>query len=245
MFSASRRPGPTTELDIVIPVFNEAARLTDSLQQTVSFLEAQPWQSRLIVVDNGSSDDSAAVARAVPSRYVVVEVIGCARPGKGAAVRRGLSACTAPFAGFFDADLSTPVATLAVTIKELQAGADAVIASRHADGASFATPQPLGRRVGGSLFRTLTRPLLPAIRDTQCGFKFFRRDALRQALAQCRMDGFAFDVELLRLIEAGGGRIVEIPVAWTDDPRSTFHPLRDGLASFASVFQMYRTAAAQ
>jgi glycosyltransferase involved in cell wall biosynthesis len=233
------------ELDIVIPAFNEAARLTDSLQQTVSFLEAQPWRSRLVVVDNGSSDDSAAVARAVSSRYVAIEVIGCARPGKGAAVRRGLLACTAPFAGFFDADLSTPVATLAATINELRAGAAAVIASRHAPGASFVMPQPLGRRVGGSLFRTLTRPLVPAVHDTQCGFKFFRRDVLQRALAQCRLDGFAFDVELLRLIQASGGRIVEIPVAWTDDPQSTFHPLRDGLASFASVFQLYRTAAAQ
>jgi glycosyltransferase involved in cell wall biosynthesis len=209
----------------------------------VDFLETQSWRSRLVVVDNGSTDDSAAIAQAVSSNRVDIAVIGCARPGKGAAVRRGLAASTAPFVGFFDADLATPIDTLARTISELRAGATAVIASRHAPGARFVQPQSLGRRVGGSAFRALTRPLVPAIYDTQCGFKFFRRHAVQQALGHCRLDGFAFDVELLRYLQAAGGPIVEIPVAWTDNPHSTFRPVRDGVASFAAVLHLYRQVA--
>jgi hypothetical protein len=146
--------------------------------------------------------------------------------------------------GFFDADLSTPIDTLVGTMHELRTGTAAVIASRHAPGAQFAEPQPLGRRLGGSVFRALARPLMPEIHDTQCGFKFFRRAAVQAALRRCRMDGFAFDVELLRHIHADGGRIVELPVTWRNDRRSSFHPVRDGMASFAAVLSLYRVAVA-
>ena len=230
---------PAADLEIIIPAFNEATRLVASLQKTISFLEAQPWRSRLVVVDNGSADETAAVARAVTSEQVELAVIGCAWPGKGATVRRGLLAGRAPFIGFFDADLSTPVSTLVRTMEQLRAGAVAVIASRHAPGGRFAQPQPLGRRLGGSAFRALARPLVPTIHDTQCGFKFFQRETVQAAARRSRLDGFAFDVELLHHVQASGGRIVELPVEWHDDRRSTFHPVRDGVASFAAVFQLY------
>ncbi|WP_236795436.1 glycosyltransferase [Amycolatopsis sp. GM8] len=235
---------PAFELEIVVPAFNEAARLSGTLHHLVSFLERQPWSSRLIVVDNGSADETATIARAVESPSVLITVIGCARPGKGAAVRRGMLAGTAPYVGFVDADLSTPISTLTETLRHLDAGAAAVIASRHAPGARFAQPQPFGRRLGGSAFRALTRPLVAGVHDTQCGFKFFRRAQLQKALHRCHLDGFAFDVELLRHIRAGGGQIVEIPVTWQDDRRSTFQPLRDGTATFAALFTLYRRAVA-
>jgi glycosyltransferase involved in cell wall biosynthesis len=241
---------PVTDLEIIIPAFNEATRLVASLRKTISFLEAQPWRSRLVVVDNGSADETAAVARAVTSEQVELAVIGCAWPGKGATVRRGLLAGRAPFIGFFDADLSTPVSTLVRTMEErglARAGAGwrgrgGVIASRRAPGGRFTQPQPLGRRAGGSAFRALARPLVPTIHDTQCGFKFFQRETVQAAARRCQLDGFAFDVELLRHVQASGGRIVELPVEWHDDRRSTFNPVRDGVASFAAVFQLYRMA---
>jgi dolichyl-phosphate beta-glucosyltransferase len=241
MLSIGESPRPAADLEIVIPAFNEAPRLVASLRETVSFLETRPWRSRLVVVDNGSADETASVARAVTSEHVDMAVIGCARPGKGAAVRRGLLAGRAPFIGFFDADLSTPVTTLVRAMEELRTGAAAVIASRHAPGARFTQPQSLGRRLGGSAFRALARPLLPAVHDTQCGFKFFERKRVQAAARRCHLDGFAFDVELLRHVYAAGGRIVELPVAWRDDPRSTFHPVKDGVASFAAMLQLYRT----
>ena len=91
-------------------------------------------------------------------------------------------------------------------------------------------PQPLRRRAGGDLFRLLTRKLVPGVADTQCGFKFFRREIVQTAIARVRTTGFAFDVELLAQVQRAGGRIVELPVAWTDAAGSTFHPLRDGVA---------------
>lgn len=210
-----------------------------TLGEAVDYLSGRPWHSRIVVVDNGSADETAAVANVLGNQFVDIAVIGCARPGKGAAVRRGLLTSSSRYVGFVDADLSTPLATLAETMIELRGGAAAVIASRHASGASFVHPRPLGRRVGGAAFRALARPLVSGVHDTQCGFKFFQREVVQQALRSCRVTGFAFDVELLQRIQAAGHRIVEIPVTWTDDASSTFHPVRDGVASFAAVLQLY------
>src|SRR3954447_4515503 len=195
---------------------------------------------RLVVVDNGSVDETAADARiaAACTDKLGVTVIGCSRAGKGAAVRRGLLTSTSPLVGFFDADLATPLETLEPTVEALRAGADAGIASRHTDGSSFVIPQPLRRRLGGDVFRLLTRKLVPGVADTQCGFKFFRREVVQTAIARVRTTGFEFDVELLAQVQLSGGKIVELPVAWTDAAGSTFHPVRDGLASFRAVFDL-------
>lgn len=232
-----------SDLEVIIPAFNEAGRLPLTLRRTVEFLGAQPWRSRVVVVDNGSADDTTGVVWKFTDGLdsaVPVEVVGCARPGKGAAVRRGLLSSTSRFVGFFDADLATPVETLTEVMGYLQQGTTAVIASRHVTGASLVRPQPLVRRIGGAAFRVLARALVHGVHDTQCGFKFFERDAVMRALVQCQTTGFAFDVELLQRIQRDGGSIAEIPVSWTDDTRSTFHPIRDGIASFGAVLQMAR-----
>lgn len=231
------------ELEVIIPAFNEAHRISSTLSRTLEFLESQPWSSRVVVVDNGSGDDTGVMVRhhaRASLGKVPVALVGCSVPGKGAAVRRGLLSGTSRFTGFFDADLATPVETLGLAMRWLSEGAGAVIASRHAVGSSFVRPQHLTRRVGGRAFRMLTRDMVRGVTDTQCGFKFFERGAVTRAMVQCRTSGFAFDVELLRQFQNNGDVIVEVPVAWTDGPGSTFHPLRDGIASFASVLQMYR-----
>jgi dolichyl-phosphate beta-glucosyltransferase len=231
------------DLEVVIPAYNEAARIPGTLRQTVQFLDSQPWSSRVVVVDNGSVDDTGAIVRRIARECcgsVPIVLVGCSCPGKGAAVRRGLLSGTSRFTGFFDADLATPLETLTIAMDHLARGAGAVIASRHAPGSTLVRPQPLGRRVGGGAFRMLTRAMVQGVSDTQCGFKFFERDALTRAMVQCRTLGFAFDVELLQWLQQDGDQIVEIPVAWTDGADSTFHPLRDGIASFTAVLQMHR-----
>jgi dolichyl-phosphate beta-glucosyltransferase len=227
------------DVELIIPAYNEAGRLPRTLRETAGFLAGAPWSSRIVVVDNGSTDDTAAVARRL-SEAGSVEVVGCARPGKGAAVRRGMLTSLATWVGFADADLSTPVETLVPAMEHLQGGAAAVIASRHAPGATLARAQPPLRRAGGAAFRALSRGLVPGVHDTQCGFKMFRREAVQQALVECRDTGFAFDVELLMRIQAAGGQIVELPVRWTDDLASRLRPVRDGLARFRSVLAMRR-----
>ena len=237
------RARPFVDVELIIPALNESARLPLTLERSVTFLRGQPWSSRLVVVDNGSVDDTPAVARRVAARLggeVPVEVVGCSRPGKGAAVRRGLLSSSSRFVGFFDADLATPVETLTAAMAHLEAGAAAVIASRNLPGSSFVRPQQFGRRAGGAAFRLVSHGLVKGVRDTQCGFKLFERDAAVRALVRCRTEGFAFDVELLHRVQRNGGVIVELPIAWTDSPDSRFHPIRDGFPSFSAVLRMQK-----
>jgi glycosyltransferase involved in cell wall biosynthesis len=234
---------PAADLEVAIPAFNEAARLPRTLRETVDFLAEQPWSSRLVVVDNGSCDETAEVVRSVASssdHRVPIDLVGCARPGKGAAVRRALLSSRSRFVGFFDADLATPVETLALAMTHLQKGAAAVIGSRHTVGSTFVQAQPAGRRLGGAVFRMAVRSVVKGVRDTQCGFKFFERAAVTQALVLCRTTGFAFDVELLRQLQRNGHHVVELPVAWSHAGQSSFRPVQDGLASFGAVFALQR-----
>jgi glycosyltransferase involved in cell wall biosynthesis len=234
------------DLEIIIPVLNEALRLPGTLTTTLEFLREQPWSSRVVIVDNGSVDDTLAAARSIADEFagsVPIEMVGCSRPGKGAAIRRGLLGGSSRFVGFFDADLATPVETLVAAMRYLKAGATAVIASRHAPGSRFVLPQPLGRRAGGAAFRLLARGVVEGVRDTQCGFKFFERGAAARAFVRCRTSGFAFDVELLHHIQKDGGSIVELPIAWTDSADSRFHPVRDGIPCFGAVMRMQKSGA--
>lgn len=240
--SLHTRRRSAVDLEVIIPAYNEAGRLPSTLSNTVDFLRKQPWNSRIVVVDNGSADDTGYVVRrmSASSSGVPITLIGCSRPGKGAAVRRGLLSGTSTYTGFFDADLATPLDTLTAAMEHLNLGASAVIASRHSPGSTFVRRQQFGRRLGGAAFRVMTSSMVHGVCDTQCGFKFFERGAITRAMVQCRTAGFAFDVEVLRRIQREGGRIIEIPIAWTDGADSTFHPFRDGAASFASLVQMQR-----
>ncbi|QFZ24479.1 glycosyltransferase [Saccharothrix syringae] len=233
----SRRPA--VDLEVVIPAYNEAGRLRASLAATARYLAGSPWSTRIVVVDNGSADATSRVARSGADEAAVpVSVIGCAIAGKGAAVRRGIMTSSARFVGFVDADLATPVDSLGAAVRLLERGATAVIGSRYAGGARIVRRQPVVRRVGGAAFRALARRAVPGVSDTQCGFKFFHRRAVQQALVDCEVTGFAFDVELLRGVRAAGGTVVELPVAWTDDARSSFRPLRDGLPAFRAALRL-------
>jgi glycosyltransferase involved in cell wall biosynthesis len=153
-----------------VPAYNEALRLPATVAATVAYLERQPWSSRVVVVDNGSSDDTARVIRSVADPYarVPVDMIGCARPGKGAAVRRGLPTSESRFVGFFDADLAPPVETFATAMALLADGVAAVFGSRYAPGSPLLRRQSVGRRLGNAVFRHLTHTRVSGVRDTQC-----------------------------------------------------------------------------
>ncbi|WP_158579958.1 dolichyl-phosphate beta-glucosyltransferase [Geodermatophilus marinus] len=216
----------TPDLDIVVPVYNEEARLGATLRALTAHTATLPLNARVTVVDNGSVDRSAEVVDEVAARApenTALRLIGCARQGKGAAVRRGILAGTATWRGFCDADLSTPPQVLTEVLAHLREGRPVVIGSRRAPGASYAVRQPLVRRLGSSTFRTLTRPLVGQVADTQCGFKFFTAEAAEAIFRRVRAAGFAFDVEVLAVAARLGMPVVEVPVRWTDQAGSSFH----------------------
>jgi dolichyl-phosphate beta-glucosyltransferase len=215
----------TPDLDIVVPVYNEEARLGATLRALTDHTATLPLDVRITVVDNGSVDRSTEVLDEVAADRpgnTALRVIGCSRQGKGAAVRRGLLAGTARWRGFCDADLSTPPQVLTDVVPHLRDGRPVVIGSRRCAGASYAVAQPLVRRLGSSAFRAITRPLVGDVADTQCGFKFFSAEAAEQIFRRVTANGFAFDVEVLAVAARLGMPVVEVPVRWTDQPGSSF-----------------------
>jgi dolichyl-phosphate beta-glucosyltransferase len=204
----------------------------------IRYLEQQPYSSSLVVVDNGSVDRTVDLVRRLRSPSVAVDVIGCAQPGKGAAVRRGILTSRARFIGFKDADLATPIETLDFVIPLLEGGCQAVVGSRRVGGATYAERQSSNRFIGSLLFREIAHWILPGITDTQCGFKFFDGNLARTIAEQLHVEGFAFDVELLRAVGEMGVGIAEIPVVWSEQEGSTLHALKDGVRAAADVVRL-------
>jgi dolichyl-phosphate beta-glucosyltransferase len=208
-------------LDIVVPARNEATRLARGITTLSERLAALPVAARILVVDNGSTDATGDIA-AQWSGPVPVRLVGCPEPGKGAAVRAGLLATTAPYVGFCDTDMATDLAALDDVLALLGAGRPVVIGSRrHPESLVETYSRPL-RRLGAITFNRLSRDITGGVADTQCGFKFFAGSLARAAAADLRTTGFAFDVELLLHCRRRGAEICEIPVVWRDMPGSTF-----------------------
>jgi dolichyl-phosphate beta-glucosyltransferase len=224
----------------MIPARNEAMRLPHALARTLRYLEAQPYSSSLVVIDNGSADDTVGLVTRTRSTRVAVDVIGCAERGKGSAVRRGILTSRARFVGYMDADLATPIETLDVVMPLLESGYQAVVGSRHIRGAVLAERQPMKRVLGGMAFRAMVRQVLPSIADTQCGFKFFSGGLVQAVAHDLHLDGFAFDIELLRRIIEQGMSVKEIPVVWSDGAGSTLHLVRDGARAAMDVLRLAR-----
>ena len=239
----------TVNLTIVVPVLNEESRLAGCLTGLVDVLADGAMPARLLVVDNGSTDDSAAIVagwqRRAARQGVPLDLVRCPWRGKGAAVRAGVLSSSSPYIGFCDADLATSMTALRPALDLLGRGANVVVGSRaHPASEVTARHSPL-RHAGAWAFRRSVARLVPGIGDTQCGFKFFDLATAYTVFAPLRTVGFAFDVEVLARATRIGARIVEIPVRWCDMPGSTFSPLRDGWKSFLAVNAIGRMLAAE
>jgi len=228
------------DLELIIPARNEEHRIARTLTTVSAYLAEQRLSSRIVVVNNGSADRTTEVVDGMVGGPVPVVVIGCSAPGKGAAVRRGVLTSTASYVGFCDADLATPIDVLDAVLPLLQDGVDVVVGSRHAPGSKIQVRQPLARRIGGWAFRRSARSVVPAVHDTQCGFKFFYTPAARQVFSRARVDNFAFDVEILALASELGLNIFEAPIAWSDQDNSSFSSVHDGWGSFRTVLTLGR-----
>jgi dolichyl-phosphate beta-glucosyltransferase len=217
-------------LEVIVPALNEEKRLSRclrALREQIDRLDDVCGSIR--VIDNGSTDRTSEVVDEVNRTCLntPVAVQGCARPGKGSAVARGMVTSSADWVGFCDADLATPASTISEAVTFLRDGWAVVVGSRAVAGASRARRQSTLRCVGGAGFRLLTSELVRDVRDTQCGFKFFQGEAARQLFSRARLTGFAFDIEILALAADLGLSIKEIPVTWTNGEHSTLRPLHD------------------
>jgi dolichyl-phosphate beta-glucosyltransferase len=223
------RLSPAPELSVVIPAYNEAERLPLTLERVCSYLDRAHPDHELIVVDDGSADGTTEAARkalAARSRSRVLTLPE--NRGKGAAVRAGMLAARGRRVLFSDADLSTPIEEEARLAEALARGADVAIGSRAHPASRITRAQGSVRESMGRTFNVLVRLIgLSRFRDTQCGFKMFTREAAQTVFSRARIDGFAFDVEVLLLAARARLRIEEVPVEWRNDPASRLHMIFD------------------
>lgn len=231
----------------VIPAFNEANRIGDTLHSTLEYLVRFSPESELIVVNDGSGDATGEIARTVlgTAQTQTRLLENFPNRGKGAAVRKGLLAATRSIGLFFDADLSTPLDEIPKVIDPLAAGdVDIAFGSRALDRSLIGTRQSWRREQGGRVFNLVVRLAtgMPYW-DTQCGFKAFRLDVCRPILEAARTDGFAFDVELLYRAYRAGLRLREIPVRWNHSEGSKIELIRDSLRMFREVIALRKSIA--
>lgn len=223
------------DLSIIIPAFNESARIVSTLDTTVRFLSERPWQWEIIVVDDGGQDGTAQLVEDYAAAQSAVRLVENDRNrGKGYSVRNGVAAATGAVIGFVDADDKTDIRAVDTVMELLLedgdddgAGVDVVIGDRTLPDSHIVVPRRGYREWGSKQFsRLLLRFVgLGEFPDTQCGFKFFRADAASALFGALRTDGYMFDVEIILRARASCCRIRRIAVRWTDDADSRFNPV--------------------
>ncbi len=225
-------------LSIIIPAHNEERRLPGSLEKIVAFLERQDYQAEVIVVDNGSRDNTSGVVEGFMARYPFISLIREERRGKGLAVKLGMLAARGEYLFLCDADLSMPIEEVAKFLPPQLEDYDVAIASREVEGARR-YGEPPHRHLMGRVFNLIVRLLaVRGFQDTQCGFKCFRREVARDIFSRQTMEGWGFDVEVLFIAQKRGYRIVEVPINWYYMANSRVKPIRDSIRMFREVLQV-------
>jgi len=234
---------PTPQLTVVVPAYNEARRITPTLAAIRAYAQTSGRRIELLVVDDGSRDGTADVVRAFDAGPLLLRVLVNDRNrGKGHSVRRGMLEGAGDALLLSDADLSTPIEEVDRLLACLAGGAGVAIGSRDMPESVLSPPQPWTRRALAYLLRNVRRIfLLRGVRDTQCGFKLFTREAARVIFSRQTIEGFAFDVEVLVLAERLGHRICEVGVVWRNDRDSRVRVLKDGFVTVAALFRIWWT----
>jgi len=227
----------TPEISIVIPAFNEALRLPTTLDRVQRYLATAGLTAEVIVVDDGSRDDTAEVVQRYAQRWPQLKLVAAERnAGKGAAVRLGMAAARGRYRVFSDADLSVPIDDMEKLLPPLHAGAGVAIASRGLRDSQVELHQPWYRETMGKIFNRLVRIfVLGGVHDTQCGFKAFTAEVADRVFPVLQTRGFGFDVELLYRAQHAGYKIVEVPTRWINSPQSRVHPIRHSAAMFLEL----------
>jgi dolichyl-phosphate beta-glucosyltransferase len=227
-------------ISIVIPAYNEGSRLGKTLDRILDFVRQQAWDAEIVVVDDGSRDGTAQLVRDYARRNGIVRLVqNPGNRGKGYSVRNGVLNARGAIILFTDADLSSPIEEACKLLVALEAGADVAIGSRWVRSDLQVQRQSIARQVMGRAFNLLLRSVLALdFKDTQCGFKAFRRNAAKTVFSLQRTEGWAFDPEILFLASRLGLRVEEIPVVWAHDEGTRIHPVVDGTKMILEVLRI-------
>jgi dolichyl-phosphate beta-glucosyltransferase len=225
---------------IIIPAYNESQRIAASLNKIIAYTSEQKWMTEILVVNDGSRDNTSDIVREYAKSHPQVRLIeNPGNRGKGYTVRHGMSQATGEILLFTDADLSSPIQESKKLFAAIQAGADVAIGSRWLQAELQTERQPLHRQLFGRIFNLLLRIILGLkYKDTQCGFKAFTRKAALALFPRQRIERWGFDPELLFLSQKYGLQIAEVPVEWAHDDRSKINPVVDGFKMFVEMLRI-------
>jgi glycosyltransferase involved in cell wall biosynthesis len=241
---SKQNAGPTNgagpKYSIVIPAFNESARLPATLTSVVECIRAHGWVAEIIVVNDGSTDATAemvhAFARTVPELRLIENP---GNRGKGYSVRTGMLEARGEVALFTDSDLSASIEEAARLFSAIEQGADIAIGSRWLESSRQTRRQPLYRQFFGRCFNAVTRAVMRLpFADTQCGLKAFTREAAQTVFQLQTIERWGFDPEILLIALKRGYRVVEVPVSWAHDKRTRMSYLHDGFCMLQEIAQI-------
>jgi dolichyl-phosphate beta-glucosyltransferase len=219
------------DYSIVIPAYNESARIGDTLTQVLGCVHKHNWNAEVLVVNDGSRDNTAAIVRSFAEKDPIVKLIqNPGNRGKGFSVRNGILHASGDIVMFTDADLSAPMDEAERLFAAIRDGADIAIGSRWLERKRQTIQQPLYRQFFGRCFNAVTRLVMGLpFADTQCGFKAFRRQAAQTIFQLQRIERWGFDPEILFIALKRGHTVREVPVTWGHDERTRISYLKDGL----------------
>ena len=224
----------------MIPAYNEGRRLGGTLEKVLAYVDRQKWPAEIIVVNDGSRDNTAEIAREFAQKNPILRLVeNPGNRGKGYAVRNGMLNATGEVLLFSDADLSSPIEEAPKLFAAIGAGADVAIGSRWLKAELQTERQPGYRQLFGRIFNLLLRAILGLkFKDTQCGFKAFTRRAALEIFPRQKIERWGFDPEILFIAQKHGFKIAEVPVEWAHDPGTRISPLRDGTRMFFEMLKI-------
>lgn len=244
---AATEPRAIVALSVVVPAYNEARRLPPYLESVTAYLNRRGSTHEIVVVDDGSLDETARVVEQFAGTHPTVRLIRLPRnTGKGAAVRTGMQAAQGALRLFADADGATPIQELERLETAIRNGADIAVGSRTlaSRDARYTVQARPHRTLMGNLFNQIVRRLgIRDIHDTQCGFKLFRDATASDLFSVARIDGYGLDLEALYVAQRRGYRIAEVPINWSDQPGSKVRVLRDGFRMLREMLAVRRNDA--
>src|ERR1035437_6279307 len=236
----TRSPDQLLTYSFVSPAYNESVRIRPTLHALLRHVQDENWYAEILVVNDGSSDDTAQVVREYGKQHpqiLLVENPG--NRGKGYSVRNGMLHARGDVCLFTDADLSSPMTEAPKLFAAIAQGADIAIGSRWLRTELQTERQPLYRQAFGRIFNLVLRVILGLrYADTQCGFKAFRRDPAQRIFSLQKIERWGFDPEILFLAGRAGLRVEEVPVLWAHSEGTRLHPFRDGMRMFVEVLRI-------